>query len=179
MTVEKKELDEEACAAIWDRCKTPDPVRRHCRAVCLKAEAIAGQLAAEGYGVDMDLIRAASLLHDVARAEKDHAVKGAEILTREGYQDVAQVIRCHHDLELSGDREDGEKLWLEKAVVYLADKLIQGEKTVSLERRFADSRKRCGSAADSQAALAAHEKRYRQARQIEKAIADMQKGERT
>ena len=61
-------------------------------------------------------------------------------------------------------------LWLEKAVVYLADKRVQEDRVVSIEKRFADSRRRCEKAEDREAALKALERRYRQAKEIEDLI---------
>jgi len=163
--------DDEDCLDIWNHYGTPDHVRRHCQAVCRQAEGIAGRLAASGVKAEGRLVRSGALLHDVVRAEKDHAEKGAKVLRREGYPAVADIIRRHHDLECPGsvDFPDGS-LWLEAAVVYLADKQVKGDRAVPLEERFEDSRKRCLQAKDREAALAAHEKRYKQAKRIEKII---------
>lgn len=162
--------DERECADIWDHYKTPDQVRRHCRTVCRQAVIIAEKLNAAGYMVDSEIVRSASLLHDVVRTEKNHAAKGADVVRREGYPAVADVIRRHHDLECSGENPWEEPMWLETAVVYLADKQVEEDRVVTLEERFRASRERCRQADDRQAALAAHEKRWKQAKDIEKVI---------
>lgn len=167
----KRAPDDEDCLAIWNHYGTPDHVRRHCLAVCRQAENLTDKLAASGRQMDRAVIRSGALLHDVVRTQKDHSQKGADVVRREGYPAVADVIRYHHDLEWPDalDFSHGS-LGLEAAVVYLADKQVQGECAVSIDKRFADSRERCLLAEDRQAALAAHEKRYKQAKKIEAMI---------
>ncbi len=163
--------DDGECRRIWDHCGTPEPVRRHCEAVRAQAEAMGKRLLEAGKKVDLNLIRSGALLHDVARTEENHPQRGAAILLAQGYPKVAEVIRCHHDLEPWEDFEKGfPDLWLEAAVVYLADKQVLGDKAVTLEQRFADSRKKCQRARDREGALAAHERRYLQAKRIETLI---------
>lgn len=158
--------DEGECRAIWEHYQTPQKVREHCLAVSKLAVSIGERLNLAGCGLNMEMIRGAALLHDVARADENHAAKGAEILQREGYPAIAEIIRRHHDLEPEGETPD------EAEVVYLADKLVRGSEVVTLAERFADSRKRCASETDAKEALAAHERRYRQAKQIEAKILD-------
>jgi putative nucleotidyltransferase with HDIG domain len=169
----KKAPDDRECRDIWDHYHTPDRVRSHCEAVCRQALRMAEKLEEAGEELDFRIIRSAALLHDVMRTESDHVLKGACVLRREGYPAVAEVIRCHHDMEIMDDQGIGKAdpdLQLEKAVVYLADKLVLEDREVSLEKRFAESRKRCGLARDRQAALSAHERRYRQAKDMERLI---------
>lgn len=160
--------DDQECFHIWNHYGTTERIRRHCQAVCRQAEKLAERLDVSGHKSDRQIIRSGALLHDVVRGEKDHGKKGAYILRREGYPAVAEVIRRHHDLECP--KKPGEPLWLETAVVYLADKQVEEDQAVSLDKRFADSRKRCEASENPQAAVAAHERRYRQAKEIEKII---------
>ena len=51
----------------------------------------------------------------------------------------------------------------EEGLLYLADKLVQGQREVGLEARFVASREKCRSAE----ALQQHERRLRQARLLE------------
>lgn len=165
--------DELECRRIWDHYGTPEPVRRHCEAVRTRAEDIGKRLLEAGRQVDLEIVGSGALLHDVARTEKDHPERGAAILLREGYPKVAEVIRHHHDLEpLSYEEmeESPSALWLEAAAVYLADKQVKGDRAVTLDERFAASRRRCRQARDRDAALAAHERRYIQAKKIESLI---------
>lgn len=167
----KRAPDEEACRDIWDHYGTPERVRRHCRAVWRQAVVLTERLAAAGYETDRAVIESGALLHDVARAERDHAARGAYILRREGYPAVAEVIRCHHDLDW-GDAERllAKPLWLEAAVVYLADKQVEDDRPVSVDLRFEKSLERCRQASDREKALEAHERRRRQAKAVEDVI---------
>lgn len=167
----KRAPDVGDCVDIWEHYRTPKHVRRHCQAVCRQAQAIAEKLTAAGHRVDGEVIKSAALLHDVVRTEKCHAEKGADVVRREGYPVVADVIRRHHDLECPDGKSPLEvPLWLESAVVYLADKQVEEDRVVVLEERFLASKKRCRQATDPQAALAAHEKRWKQAKEIEEII---------
>lgn len=154
------------CERIWDRYQTPEAVRDHCRAVEQRAACLAQALLDAGQPVDPALVQAAALLHDVARTEKDHPAAGARILVREGYPRIASIILRHHDWE----RGEEGKEDLEAAIVYLADKQIQGTRPVSLAERFAKSRSRCEKQEDAAEALAALEKRHQQAQSIEDAL---------
>lgn len=207
--------DRETCEEIWEHYHTPENVRRHCRAVCEQAVLLGEQLNEAGCSLNMGRIRGAALLHDVARAEPDHAEKGAGWLVREGYPVIAEIIRCHHDigthmqeqlelhmqagrkprltvhtqngpkpmttapvkLEMSDYMETYVDFWLpdEAEVVYLADKMVCGENRVPIEERFARSRQKCSSKSNAWEilkALRAHNRRYAEARYIERRIAE-------
>jgi uncharacterized protein len=92
-----------------------DPVYTHCQIVC----AIAEQLhARSGADVDIDLVRAGSLLHDIGVyrlyddvGQLDHAnylrhgVLGHELLLEEGFsEEICRFASCHTGVGLS--RED-------------------------------------------------------------------------
>ena len=97
----------------------------------------------------LPLVAAAALLHDVARAEPAHADAGADLLVRLGYPRLAPPVRSH--MHLGGAA--GAPLD-EAQVVYLADKLVLGDRVVGLEERFAARLGRvAGDAAAREAAL--------------------------
>jgi putative nucleotidyltransferase with HDIG domain len=152
------ELTEEVCFALLHAAGTPEHVIAHCRAVAEKAMQLADRAQAAGAAVDRELLFSAALLHDIARTEPDHAALGAAWLRTLGYPEVAEVVAQHHDFE-------GGKL-NEAALLYLADKYVQGDREVPLEERFAESRARCTTGD----ALQAHERRYETAKQIEKLL---------
>lgn len=136
--------------ALWEKYATPAPVRAHCQAVARRAMELADQ--AEG-PVDRELLRAACLLHDLVRDWPDHAHACGEKMIQEGWPRLAELIAVHHDLPEGAGRE--------ACLLYLADKLVQGDRPVSLEERFEAKRGLCGMPE----ALAAWERRYRRARQ--------------
>jgi putative nucleotidyltransferase with HDIG domain len=118
------------CDAILAALAVDDPIRRHGHAVAAVAEAMTKQLNAVGVIIDPDLVRAASLLHDIAKGVPTHAEAGAAILTGLGFPEVGDVIRHHMDLEYDGCSPR------EEAIVFLADKLVLEDRRVSLEEHF-------------------------------------------
>lgn len=110
-------------------------VVRHCQAVNVVATKIARALNEAGCHLDMELVSAAALLHDLAKGSREHAKTGAEIVRQLGYDEVAEVIEHHMDIELSDDAEITEI-----HLLYLADKLVKEDRVVSLEQRFNESK---------------------------------------
>lgn len=147
----------EEIAELWNICKTPDKVRGHCLAVaevCLEMEK---ELEKNGVFLSRKLLRAAALLHDGCRAEgRAHAKVMSDVLKERGYTRVAAVVAAHH-----GDFEQRERLD-EKQILYLADKLVDGTKRVSLEERFAKSAGKCLTPE----AMQMHDLRYERARAV-------------
>ena len=154
------------CESIWEHYHTPDPVKLHCKTVAKLALELGRALNNTGCELNLKWIESAALLHDVAKTESKHAEKGAEIIRREGYPEIAEIIRYHHDLKKE-KTEPGNLFPNELEVVYLADKHITGNKIVSLEERFAQSRKQCEMQTDSAFALMAHTRRYEEAKSVE------------
>ena len=104
----------------------------HSEAVAAVAAALSAALNERQQCLCVPLVVAAALLHDVARAEPRHAEAGAALLERLGYPRVAGVVRHHMSLATAaGDDLD------ETQVVFLADKLVQDERLVGLDERFA------------------------------------------
>ncbi|MCE1237295.1 MAG: NTP transferase domain-containing protein [Hyphomicrobiales bacterium] len=121
----------EECEAILEGHAVADPVRRHCRAVAGLAVDLAERLAAAGVALDLDLVRAGALLHDVAKGHAHHAEIGAAMLRDLGFPAVADVVARHMRIDFGeGDRID------EAAVVHLADKCVAEERRVTLAERF-------------------------------------------
>lgn len=120
------------CMEILRLCNVKEETIYHMMKVSEYASKITGELYKRGYGLNENAICAGALLHDVAKGEKEHAKKGAEIVENFGYECLKEIISEHMKLntnELIGDKE----------IVYLCDKLIKGTKYVSLEERFNES----------------------------------------
>ena len=135
----------EEIEALWKKYNTPAPVRAHCEAVALRAGELAGQT---GLTLNLALLNAACLLHDLVRDRPGHARAGGE-----GWPEVGALVSVHHDLP----REAGA----EAALLFLADKLVQETRPVTLEERFQAKRALC----KTPEALNAWEERFRQARE--------------
>lgn len=116
-----------------------ESVKRHCRLVTAAAVAIAEALVRTGVDLDLRLIRAGALLHDIAKGEKGHARAGAERLRRLHFDRVADVVAHHNDLALTDETAPKEA-----EVVFIADKHIRGERIMPMEGRFALALERFG-----------------------------------
>jgi hypothetical protein len=135
--------DEYTCYKLLEKFETPENTIRHSRQVGSTALRIADLLTAQGVTVNKPLLYSACVLHDIARAEPEHAAAGALRLLTEGYPDTAALVRFHMDLPegLALDSPPPES-W-ELLILYLADKLcrdgpaVPPDKTLALlEQRF-------------------------------------------
>lgn len=140
---------------LWQDRQLPESVRCHSRAVCRAALEMAASLEAKGIRLDRKLLWTAALLHDLCRLEHSHAEAAAEQLRDLGFLRLARIVELHHGGAFAPTLDEAQ-------VLFLADKMVRGEERVSIERRFAESLRKCSSAE----ALAAHDRRLRQAREI-------------
>ncbi len=123
----------EECEAILTRIHPVEPaVLAHSRAVASAAVAMGRACNQAGAGLNLDLILAGALLHDLAKGRPDHARAGAEMLREYSWPEVAMIVGAHIDLPVSEDEPVTEA-----EVVHLADKVVRGVSLVSLEKRFA------------------------------------------
>lgn len=111
--------------------QTPEPAQAHCRAVAEVAETLGRALIDAGGHLDLALLTAAARLHDIQRGEPNHAEAGADLLRRQGFPAVADLVVRHMDLESREGRPVNEA-----EVLFLADKLVKGDRRVTLEDRF-------------------------------------------
>ena len=131
--------DVAACRLIRDWLQVPSHIAAHCDAVAEQALELTDGLIQCGHPVDRTLVESAARLHDVARTCPDHAAVGAEWLRALGYPDLAEVVAVHMNLPLEvTDDLDA------RAIVYLADKLVEEDRRVTVERRFDEAIRRCG-----------------------------------
>jgi molybdenum cofactor cytidylyltransferase len=131
--------DEEADVILNTVCKVAPERIRHCSKVAEAAVKIGEALVAGGYKLDIELVRMSSVLHDIAKGRPKHDIAGGNILRDLGFGKTGDIVGVHSDL---ADGNTG--LSLEAKVVYIADKLIMGEKQVSLEERYSSANRRFG-----------------------------------
>jgi CTP:molybdopterin cytidylyltransferase MocA len=160
----RREIPSEVeCEAMMDLMPGMDErTRQHCREVAKMADGIAGNLNKAGAGLDREVVLAAALLHDLAKGKPNHAREAARLVREAGFHAIAEAITTHMDIE-SGQGQDisaGE-------VLFLADKLVSGDRPVSLADRFVQASAKYGEDAD---ALAAIETRYNTALLIQERI---------
>ncbi|MQL50790.1 NTP transferase domain-containing protein [Desulfofundulus thermobenzoicus] len=122
----------EECRRILREARVSEAVWEHCHTVAALAFSLVKHLNRAGVELDEDLVLAGALLHDVARAQPQHARAGAELLQARGYPRVAAVVAAHMDIDV-----DEAKPLAEAEVVFLADKMVKGRGIVSISDRLA------------------------------------------
>ena len=152
----------EECYCILDLYGVPCNIRRHSDKVSEIALNILNKLNSKEYNFNKDIMLAAGLLHDLARKEKNHAKEGAKILSDLGYPNVGKIIATHMDIEVN--EEDNIT---EGELLYLADKVVQEDELVGLEKRFSEYSLKFSNNPE---ALNKVRKRFGEARKIEKKI---------
>jgi uncharacterized protein len=128
------------CRRLLEEHRVPEHIRRHSGEVARVARRIARGLRDHGgEPVDVALVEAAALLHDIAKApcidsHLDHALEGGRILRALGLPEAAAVVERHVHLgpfDPAGPVTEAE-------LVNYADKRVRYEEVVSLEERFLD-----------------------------------------
>ncbi len=146
-----KKISEEEAINLLKRYASSDDafdgVLRHVKAV----QKLALEIGSKVKSVDLDFIRGASLLHDIGRFKirikgKDvvkHGIYGGEILRGEGLPDYALVAERHLGAGISKEEVISQELDLplkdyvpvsrEEKIICYADKLIAGDRRISID----------------------------------------------
>ncbi|MBQ8006115.1 MAG: HD domain-containing protein [Lachnospiraceae bacterium] len=127
-----KHPNDAQCRALWDQYETPEHIRKHCEAVALVACAIGSALNDAGKNLDIDLIYAAGMLHDLVRLSKDHEKEGAEIMRGLGYDGEADIISVHMHYDPFSQIEEVT----ETDMVCLGDRTVIEHGFVGVNRRY-------------------------------------------
>jgi CTP:molybdopterin cytidylyltransferase MocA/HD superfamily phosphohydrolase YqeK len=109
----------------------PQAVRRHCMKVAEVAMVIGSRLQQRGQKIDLEMIRAAAMLHDLAKGMPDHDKEADRMLQDMGFGKVGDLVAEHTDL-----RNADSQTTLEEKIVYLADKFVDDDNVVSLDKRY-------------------------------------------
>lgn len=137
------------CRWLMQRiCGLPVRIIDHCHAVARIATVLAESVARAGCDMDVALVHTAALVHDAGRGEKSHAAAGAGLLREWGFPGVADIIRVHMDIVVSETLPPTEA-----EIVYLADKLVAGDRRVDLAKRFGEKIRRYEKDAQAVAAI--------------------------
>jgi uncharacterized protein len=126
------------------------------KAVSRLAKQIAEKIKAAGIPIDVDFVEVSALLHDIGRSRTHgirHGVEGAAIMRKLGYEKYARVCERHIGAGLTDEEAkalglpEGDYLpeTLEEKVVTYADKLIDGERVVSIFDAIADFKEKLGN----------------------------------
>lgn len=125
--------DYEQCIEIYKFVNLPENIIKHCEAVSNIALKLAEKLIVKKYDINPKLVKAAALLHDIKRGEKDHEQIGAKLLMDMGFKEVSEIVLEHMELA-----EYKVKNPIEKYIVYLADKLVMEDRLVTIKERYSE-----------------------------------------
>ena len=135
----------EECLRLMSRNGMLENIISHSLEVAKVALFISSELNKKGQRIDLGLVEAASLLHDLTKTEclktkEDHAQTGSQLLKGMGYERVGQVVAQHIWL----GREGNPSTVTEEEIVNYADKRVMHDRIVPLEERFNDLKARYG-----------------------------------
>ncbi|GHS92781.1 hypothetical protein AGMMS50276_01460 [Synergistales bacterium] len=153
---------EEDVRLLLETALTPCSIVMHQRVVAGVALKI-GLAYASRKSVDLPLLCAAANLHDIKKTEPSHAKRGAEFLEKNGYPEVAEVIRGHTNIRL-------KNACVETKLLYLADKYVAGLKVVPLYDRINRIKEKLASSKPNRPILINALSRMEIARKIEKSV---------
>lgn len=149
----------EECFNLMDKYRVPIGVKKHCLIVNKIAVFLAKKLRAAGIDIDVNVVEAASLLHDLLRVvnfsgfegasredqeiwskykemygHMDHADAAYEEL-KDKYPRIATVVARHGVRSVN---ENNHKSWEDRVVLY-ADRRVVHTRIVSVEERYQDA----------------------------------------
>lgn len=124
---------DKTCKQLWEDMGLADDLKKHLSAVANLAVKIGTELNKKGYSLNLPLIEAAALLHDIEKGTPDHAIVGAKTLAALGFTELVPIVKLHMRLPTGFQPEISEL-----TVVFLADKLILGSQPVNLEKRYSE-----------------------------------------
>jgi uncharacterized protein len=134
----------EQAIELLHKNKCPKTVIDHCKAVANLSVEIASKLQDKSFKVNLQLVEAGALLHDIGRARShkvDHGLVGAKIIESEGLpEEVANIVKRHVGGGISSEeaarfdwpKDDYMPQTIEEKVVSYADKRINKDKCVPI-----------------------------------------------
>jgi len=147
---------EECLALMEDQGMLPN-IRSHSLQVGRVAQVLAIHLPSSHPPLNLALLEAGALLHDIAKTEclktkKKHTDIGAAFLEARGYPEVAEIVAQHVNLNHGLPRPDRIS---EVELVHYADKRVLHEDIVDLPTRFRYLQERYGRTPEDQKRIAA------------------------
>ncbi len=129
----------ECLSIIQENLKGEKSIKAHVELVAKTAISLAREVQARPsenktskYTLDINLILAGALLHDIKRKEANHAAVGAQLILSLGFSKVADIVSQHMDLSLPLT-----DYLTEAQIIYFADKLCNGAKLdFNYDKRF-------------------------------------------
>jgi len=129
----------EECLLLLQELQMPHHIQRHSMMVAKIALHLGKLLNTNSIRVNLSLLEAGSLLHDVGKPQsivtgEKHEELGARMLRERGYRWLAPIVMEHVSL----DRKRIEGPINESVLVNYADKRVKHDRIVTLEDRFDD-----------------------------------------
>jgi uncharacterized protein len=154
------------CLSLMNQSEMLGNIFDHSLQVSRVALYLAIELNKRGQNIDLHLVEAASLLHDVTKTEclktkEDHAQTASQVLKGMGYIRVGEIVAEHVHLA----RQIDPSRVTEEEIVNYADKRVCHHRIVSLEERFCDLMDR----------YAKNERAVEQMEQLKKVTVEIQK----
>ena len=127
------------CLSLMVNHEMPAHIQEHSHQVARIALGLGRCLNRQGAGLNMELLGAGGLLHDIAkvhclRTGENHGLVGGRMVRQIGYPQVAHIVEDHVRIAVS----DLQHPVTESLVVNYADKRVKHTEVVSLEERFGD-----------------------------------------
>jgi uncharacterized protein len=140
-------LDRERCLALLQRHQVPEHIVSHSLRVAQVGVFIATHLKMVGEDLDIGLVEAGGLLHDITKmgsihTRQDHALSAFRLLETLGYHAVADIVRQHVRLDWNIKHNP---IITEAILVNYADKRVKHTSVVTLSERFEDLLRRYGT----------------------------------
>ena len=131
---------EAECEQLWEQFQVPENIRAHCRLVAKIAVHLAGELRAKGVDVNVELVRASALLHDLLKLQAqrtggDEYRQVERVLAERGWPEAGSICRKHGLFSLL---LPGELVSWEETLVFYADKRAKHVELVSIDARLDD-----------------------------------------
>lgn len=130
------------CFRLMKEYGMPAHIKTHSLKVRNVSVYLAKELNKKGEGLDVKLIEAGALLHDLVKmhcinSEANHDEVGADLLRAIGYDKLALIVEQHVHLEPHDDLRITEE-----EIVHYADKRVLHDQLVTLPERFYDAKER-------------------------------------
>jgi molybdenum cofactor cytidylyltransferase len=127
----------------------PEKILKHSRKVAEIGDRLARALGRSGVPLNRRRLRAAALLHDMARGEKQHGAVAARWLEEMGFSSLCGIVASHMDLQPDETEGIGEA-----EVLFISDKLVLEDQPVRLSHRYEAAMKRYAGAPGSASNIA-------------------------
>lgn len=124
--------DKTKCIEILQEYGTPKHVQAHCTAVSEVAVSLGKKLNENGFTINIPLLEAACLLHDIARVHDKHEEVGAAYLKSIGYDEIAYVVAQHTKYNQFSDLQNINEIDL----LCIGDRTVKEDKYVGIDERM-------------------------------------------